>query len=133
LPLSSFADRFPAEMKQKVEKLAEELVAKAASELEGLIHEPEATGALRQSRKLIAGKNGALRLGWTSPAAIGIDVGRIQSKTYRRELASGKKSKPFSRLLGSESAKEGFTRPAVEGLRLGWDRIVAEVSQEFNS
>lgn len=130
LRLSTFADRFPAEMKERVEKLAAELVDATADELESLVQEPEATGALRSSRSREESKKG-LRLGWTSPAAIGIDVGRIQSKTYRRTLPSGSKSKPYSRMLGSTKAPEGFTKPAIAALRLGWEQVLASVGQEL--
>jgi hypothetical protein len=132
LRLSAFADRFPTEMKERVEKLAEALVAKTAAELESLVDEPEATGTLRASRGLVEGGKG-LRLGWTAESAIGVDVGRIQSKSYRRTLKSGAKSRPYSRMLGSEKRPEGFTKPALAQLRLDWDRIVSEAGQEFNA
>ena len=126
LRLSSFADRFPAEMKERVEKLSADLVAATAKELEGLIEEPVASGTLRASRSLVESKKG-LRLGWSDPSAIGVDVGRIQSKSYQRKLKSGGKSRHYSRLLGSQKRPEGFTQPAIQALRLGWDRVVAEV------
>lgn len=133
LRLSSFADRFPAEMKDRVEKLAQDLVARTAAELESLLDEPVATGALRASRQLVesGSKKGGLRLGYTAPHAIGVDVGRIRSKTYRRTLPSGKKTRPFSRMLGSEKRPEGFTQPALEGLKSRWEQIAAEASEEF--
>lgn len=133
LRLSAFADRFPAETKDRVEKLAQDLVAKTAAELESLLDEPVTTGALRASRQLVesGSKKGGLRLGYTAPHAIGVDVGRIRSKTYRRTLPSGKKTRPFSRMLGSEKRPEGFTQPALEGLKSRWEQIVAETSEEF--
>jgi hypothetical protein len=131
LRLSTFADRFPAEMVERVEKLAESLQAKVAAKLEDLVDEPVSTGGLRSSRSLVTSKKG-LRLGWTAPGAIGVDVGRIQSKTYQRKLKSGKKSRPYSRMLGSEKKKEGFTQPAIAGLRLAWDQVASEAGQEFN-
>lgn len=133
LRLSSFADRFPAEIRDRVEKLAQDLIAKTASELESLLDEPVATGALRASRQLVesGSKKGGLRLGYTAPHAIGVDVGRIKSKSYRRTLPSGKKTRPFSRMLGSEKRPEGFTQPALKGLESRWEGIAAEVSEEF--
>lgn len=130
LRLSTFADRFPAEMQSRVEKLAESLVSATAKELESLIEEPVTTGGLKASRSLEETKKG-MRLGWTAPGAIGVDVGRIKSKTYRRTLKGGRKSRPFSRMLGSEKAPEGFTQPAIRKLRLGWEQIVADLEKDF--
>lgn len=133
LRLSSFADRFPAEMRERLEKAVDNLVEKTAEELGDMADEPISTGALRASRKLVNNetKRGGLRLGWEAMSAIGIDVGRIRSKPYRRKLSSGKKTKFFTRMLGSEQAPEGFTKPARVGLRLHWEEIVAEASEEF--
>lgn len=132
LRLSSFADSFPAEFRDRIEKLAQDLIAKTGSELDSLIDEPVTTGALRASRQLIeSGSKGGLRLGWTAPSAIGVDVGRIKSKTYRRKLPSGKMTRPFSRLLGSEKRREGFTQPALTALKSRWEQIAAEAGEEF--
>lgn len=133
LRLSSFADSFPAEMRDRIEKLAQDLVTKTASELESLLDEPVTTGALRASRQLVesGSKKGGLRLGYTAPHAIGVDVGRIRSKTYRRTLPSGGKTRPFSRLLGSDKRPEGFTQPALTALKSRWEQLVSEASEEF--
>lgn len=133
LRLSSFADSFPAEFRDRIEKLAQNLVTKTGSELDSLIDEPVTTGALRASRQLVesGSKRGGLRLGWTAPHAIGVDVGRIKSKTYRRKLPSGKMTRPFSRLLGSEKRPEGFTQPALTALKSRWEQIAAEAGEEF--
>lgn len=130
LRLSTFADRFPAEMRERIEKLARDLIAKTGAGLDSLIDEPVTTGTLRASRQLVESKKG-LRLGWTAPSAVGVDVGRIKSKTYRRTLPSGKKTRPFSRLLGSEKRPEGFTQPAITALKSRWEQIAAGAGEEF--
>lgn len=133
LRLSSFADRFPVEFRDRIEKLSQDLITKTGSELESLIEEPVTTGALRASRQLVesGSKKGGLRLGWTAPSAIGVDIGRIKSKTYRRTLPSGKKTRPFSRLLGSEKRPEGFTQPAIVALKSRWESIASEAGESF--
>lgn len=123
LPLASFADQFPEQMREEMERLANDLEKAAAAKLDTLLDEPVLTGALRASRTLTPSKKG-LRLGWTAVHSRFIDMGRKRSKQYRRKLPSGKSSRPFSRLLGSDKATEGFTQPAIKGLRLAWDEIV---------
>lgn len=130
LRLSSFADQFPAEMRDEIEKTVEALIEKTGSALDELIDEPVATGTLRASRQLTESKGG-LRMGWTAPSAVGVDIGRIKSKTYRRTLPSGKKTRPFSRMLGSEKRPEGFTQPALEGLKSRWEQVAAEAGEEL--
>jgi len=130
LRFSEFADRFPAEMKEKVEKLAADVVTSAADKLDSLIQEPTSTGTLRSSRTRQT-VNGGIRFAWTAQRAIGIDPGRIMSKTMTRITKSGAKSKPFSRMLGSPDRPEGFTRPAIEGLRGVWDETVSNAGKEF--
>jgi len=129
LPLASFADQFPISMKEEVEKLAAGLEKAAADKLDSLLDEPVLTGALRASRTLSPSNKG-LRLGWTEVHARFIDMGRKRSKQYRRKLPSGKSSKPFSRLLGSDKASDGFTQPAIKGLRLAWDEVVKTAGGE---
>lgn len=127
LPLAAFADRFPAHMKEWVEKLATDLEKAAGDKLEGELQEPvgdyPGSGKLRASRTISIGKSG-LRLGWTAVHSVFIDIGRIRSKQFTRKLKSGGRSKPHSRLLGSDKAQEGFTRPAIAKLRQGWDAVV---------
>lgn len=129
LRLASFADTFPERMRKEVEDIATRLEKEAGKKLDALLDEPVGTGALRASRTLQEGKQG-LRLGWTEVHSIFIDMGRKQSKQYRRTLPSGKKTRPFSRLLGSDKAKEGFTQPAIKGLRLAWDEVVVAAGGE---
>ena len=129
LPLASFADQFPVRMKEEVEKLTVNLEKAAADKLDSLLDEPVLTGALRASRTLAPSSKG-LRLGWTEVHSRFIDMGRKRSKQYRRKLPSGKSSRPFSRLLGSDKAKEGFTQPAIKGLRLAWDEVVKTAGGE---
>jgi hypothetical protein len=129
LRLASFADTFPEKMRKEVENLAANLEKEAGKKLDSLLDEPVATGALRASRTLQEGKQG-LRLGWTEVHSVFIDMGRKQSKQYRRKLPSGKSSRPFSRLLGSDKVKDGFTQPAIKGLRLAWDEVVTAAGGE---
>lgn len=128
LPLASFADQFPHHMKERVEKLATDLEKAAADKLESDLSEPVASGALRSSRSIKAGKKG-LRLGWTAVHSVFIDVGRIKSKQFTRKLKRGGRSRPYSRILGSDKAPEGFTRPAIAHLRQGWDEIVEQAGK----
>jgi hypothetical protein len=128
LKLASFADQFPAHMKERVEELASKLEKETADKLDALIELPARTGALRASKQLKSSQAG-MRLGWTAVHAIPIDMGRRRSKQYRRTLPSGKKTRPFSRLLGSDRLPEGFTAPALRLLREGWDEIVQDVDK----
>lgn len=128
LKLASFADQFPAQMKERVEELASKLEKETADKLDSLIELPARTGALRASKQLKSSQAG-MRLGWTAVHAIPIDLGRRRSKQYRRTLPSGKKTRPFSRLLGSDKLPEGFTAPALRLLREGWDEIVQDVDK----
>jgi len=129
LRLSEFADSFPPEMKEKIDHLSADLLSAAAEKLEASIQEPSHTGALRSSRtKSRSGKG--LRLGWTDPGAVGVDIGRIKSRPYSRVTKSGGRSVTFTRLLGSDQAPQGFSQPAIKALRFGWDSTVEEAGKK---
>lgn len=132
LKLASFADRFPAHMKERMEELASKLEKETADKLDSLIDVPVRTGALRASKQLKSSQAG-MRLGWTAVHAIPIDMGRRKSKQYRRTLPGGKKTRPFSRLLGSDKLPEGFTMPALRLLRADWDSIVQDVDKSIGT
>lgn len=129
--LTTFADAFPVEMKGKVSDLAASLVQSAETKLETLLNEPTLTGSLRGSRALESVSGGGLKIGWSDKAAIGVDVGRIQSQPYTKRVKGGGKSVSFARLLGSDEAPMGFTKPAMQGLRLGWEQVAQDAGKEF--
>lgn len=128
--LASFADSFPIEAKDRVEKLASDIEKVTARKLDSLINEPVSTGTLRSSKSLKSTGKGLI-LGWESVRAVPIDMGRVKSKTYRRTLRSGKKTQPFSRLLGSDKAPEGFTQPAIKLLKASWNETVESAGKDF--
>lgn len=130
LKLASFAERFPAEMAPKVEKLMNDLEQAAANKLNSLIVEPVDVGTLKQSRGTKANGKG-VSIGYTAVHAITVDIGRIKSKTYRRTLRSGKKSKLFSRMLGSAKVPEGMTQPAIRKLKAVWDEVAESAGKDF--
>jgi len=132
LKLSAFADTFPDAMRGKVNKLADDLVQGAEEKLASVIHVPiGATGNLASSQALETSNRGLI-LGWSDRAAIGIDVGRVMSKSYRRMLGNGQRTTPFSRLLGSDQAPEGFTQPAIKELQADWDQVAQDVGKDFD-
>lgn len=133
LKLSTFADTFPDAMREKVNKLGDDLVQGAEQKLASYLHVPIGeTGALGASQALESTTRGGLILGWSDRAAIGIDVGRVQSKSYRMMLGNGQRSALFSRLLGSDQAPEGFTKPAIEALQGDWDQVAQEIGKDFD-
>jgi hypothetical protein len=129
--LTTFADAFPEQMKEKVSSLAASLIQSAEAKLETLLQEPTLTTALRQSRALESVSGGGLKIGWSDKAAIGVDVGRIQSQPYTRRVKGGGKSVSFTRLLGSAESPLGFTKPAIAGLRLGWEQVAQDAGKDF--
>lgn len=132
MTLGEFANSFPSQMLGAVERLAERLEVEAGDAIEAELDSltPVLTGELARSRERRTSKSG-LRLGWSAVSAIPIDIGRRKSKPFRRKLRNGQLSKSMTRMLGSDAAPEGMTRPAVRVLRSKWDEIVASVGEEL--
>jgi hypothetical protein len=129
LPLASFADIFPEHMREKVESLSNRLEVEAGKVAEQSLDEPMLTGSLKSSREVRHRADG-LHIGWTEVHAVMIDFGPRKSAPYQRKIpGTGRKSKFFSRRLGSMSAPQGLRRPALRAIRDSWDAIVAEAGK----
>lgn len=132
--LRAFAESFPGEMQKKVVELGIQLERVTVNTLASYIDEPVLTGKLKGSRTISASDSKGASIGWTAVQSIFIDIGRVRSKMFTKRTMHGK-SKPFTRMLGSDALPEGFTQPALTRLRSNWATVVelAGLAAEFDS